>query len=158
MQNPMTVDPDFVMRGAAPTLEPFRGEFTRFVERFSEDQLAIVWKFSGVGFDPETQQCAPYPGRETFVKFLRPIPGSWRDILRRAVRTMRNRPDLAALRALLSDVLAEEHDADMPPVLYPVPAPSAVSPQDLCHRFTPVRGSPATALHMCPVMPGAPPT
>lgn len=153
MQNPMTVDPHFTTRGAAPTFEPFRGEFTRFVERFSDDQLAIVWKFSGLGFDPETQQVSPYPGREVMVKFVRPIPGSWRDILRRAVRTMGNRPELAALRALLSAVLS----GDMPPVLHPVPAPRALSPQERCHRFTPVRGSPVTALHMCTVMPGAPP-
>lgn len=154
MQNPMRVDPHFTVRGAAPTFEPYRGEFTRFIERFSDDQLAIVWKFGGLGWDPETQQYAPFPGRHVMVKFVRPIPGSWRDILRRAVRTMGNRPELAALRKLLSDVLA----ADVPPVLHPAPAPRALSPQERCHRFTPVRGSPATALHMCPVMPGAPPT
>jgi hypothetical protein len=150
----MRVDPQFTVRGAAPTVAPFRGEFTRFVERFSDDQLAIVWKFSGIGFDPETQQVAPYPGRETFVKFLRPIPGSWRDILRRAVRTMGNRPELSALRALLSVLLS----GYVPPVAHPAPSPRALSPQERCHRFTPVRGSPVMTLHMRPVMPGAPPT
>jgi hypothetical protein len=131
-----------------------RHEFTRFVEQCSDDQLAIVWKFSGLGWDPETQEIRPYPGSDMFVKFLRPIPGSWRDILRRAVRTMGNRPDLAALRALLSAVLS----GYVPPVPHPVPAPRALSPQERCHRFTPVRGSPVTTLHMCVVMPGAPPT
>ncbi len=135
MQNPMTVDPHFTVRGAAPTVEPFRGEFTRFIERFSDDQLAIVWKFSGLGFDPETQEVAPYPGRETFVKFIRPIPGSWRDILRRAVRTARNRRDWAALASLLRTLTVR-------PVGIPLPAPAAtldLSPQWRCHRPVPAR-------------------
>lgn len=137
MQNPMTVDQHFTVRGAAGTDAPYPGEFTRFVERFSEDQLAIVWRFSGLGFDPETQRYAEYPGRETFVKFVRPIPGSWRDILRRAVRTMGNRRDLAALRALLRQIIS----GYVPPVPRPAPAPRALSPQQRCHRFTPVRAS-----------------
>ena len=69
---------------------------TRFLSRFSDDQLGILWRFSGLGEltgDPE----APYPGRRELAKFLQPIPGSWRDILRRAVRTAVNRRELAAL-------------------------------------------------------------
>jgi len=134
-----------------------RGEFTRFMERFSDDQLAIVWKFSGFGFDPETQEVAPYPGREVMVKFVRPIPGSWRDILRRAVRTMPNRRDLAALRALLSSTLRRGESGDVWPA--PNAAPTPVVLTDQCHRVAtaPVRGSPTFAAHVCPVIPGAPP-
>ena len=77
-----------------------RFEFSRFMDRFSSDDLDIVWTHGGLGEltgDPE----APFPGRQAMVRFLVPIPGSWRDILRRAVRTMAIRRDIAALRALL---------------------------------------------------------
>lgn len=139
-------DPQFATRGAAPTIEGPSCEHARFLARFSDDQLAIVWKWG-------TSTEAPFPGRREMARFLQPIPGSWRDILRRAVRTMPTRPELAALRALLSAVLS----GHVPPVSHPAPAPRALSPQERCHRFTPVRGSPERALHMCPVMPGAPP-
>lgn len=132
----LRADPQQASTGAA-CVDGRRHEFTRFMERFSDDQLAIVWKFSGLGYDPETQQLAPYPGREVMVKFVQPIPGSWRDILRRAVRTMGNRRDLAALRALLRQIVS----GYVPPVPHPAPAPRALSPQQRCHRFTPVRAS-----------------
>ncbi|MFF4709776.1 hypothetical protein [Streptomyces sp. NPDC001297] len=124
----------YATQGAAPTF-PVRHEFTRFMERFSDDQLAIVWKFSGLGYDPETQQVAPYPGRHVMVKFVQPIPGSWRDILRRAVRTMGNRRDLLALLALLRQVVT----AYVPPVPNPAPTPRVLSPQRRCHRIAPAR-------------------
>ncbi|MFF3617557.1 hypothetical protein [Streptomyces sp. NPDC002580] len=139
------VHPHFATIGAAPTIEGPSREHARFLGRFTDEQLAIVWKFGGFA--------GPFPGRSVMAKFLQPIPGSWRDVLRRAVRTMANRPELAALRALLSAVLREF----AAPVPHPVPAPRALSPQERCHRCTPVRGSPERALHMCPVMPGAPP-
>lgn len=106
---------------------------TRFLSRFSDEQLGIVWKFSGLGEltgDPE----APYPGRREMAKFLVPIRGSWRDILRRAVRTAGNRRDLAALAALLRTLTLRP--AGIP---LPLPAPLAMSPQRRCHRFDPAR-------------------
>jgi hypothetical protein len=140
-----TVDRQWEQIGAVATFGVRRG-FTRFMDRFSDDELAIVWKFG-------TSTDAPFPGRRQMARFMQPIPGSWRDILRRAVRALSDRSEHAALRALLVDVLA----GHVPPVPRPAPAPRALSPQDRCHRFTPVRGSPETTPHMRPVMPGAPP-
>lgn len=125
-------DPDYLLRGAART-DGAHGEFTRFLSRFSDDQLGIIWKFSGLGEltgDPQ----APYPGRTVMARFIQPIPGSWRDILRRAVRTMGNRPELAALRALLLSLVNRPAG-----IALPAPAPLALSPQRRCHRFTPAR-------------------
>jgi hypothetical protein len=104
-----------------------------FLSRYSDDQLGILWKFSGLGEltgDPE----APYPGRREMVKFLQPIPGSWRDILRRAVRTAGNRPELAALVALLLSLVIRPAGVPLP-----APTPRALSPQRRCHRLTPAR-------------------
>jgi hypothetical protein len=140
-----TAEQQWAQRGSVATLGVSR-DYPQFMDRFSDEQLAIVWKWG-------TSTEAPFPGRRQMAKFLYPIPGSWRDILRRAVRTMPNRPHLAALRALLTSVLS----GHVPPVPHPAPAPRALSPQERCHRFTPVRGSPERTLHMCPVMPGAPP-
>lgn len=133
-ENHPRISPHYAMSGAARTDVPPR-QFTRFLEKFSDDQLAIVWKFSGFGFDPETQQVAPYPGREVMVKFVQPIPGSWRDILRRAVRTMPHRRDLLALLSLLRKVVT----GYVPPVPHSVPAPTILSPQRRCHGITPAR-------------------
>lgn len=125
--------------GAASTIVPIREEVfpmtseTRFLSRFSDDQLSIVWKFSGLGEltgDPE----APYPGRRAMAKFLVPIRGSWRDILRRAVRTAGNRRDLAALATLLRTLTVRPVGIPLP-----APAPRSLSPQWRCHRITPAR-------------------
>ena len=106
---------------------------TRFLSRFSDEQFGIVWKFSGLGEltgDPE----APYPGRREMAKFLVPIRGSWRDILRRAVRTAGNRRDLAALVDLLRTLTVR-------PVGIPLPTLALLdlSPQWRCHRPVPAR-------------------
>lgn len=127
-------DPQRACVGAARTDGP-RREFAQFMGRFSDEQLAIVWKFSGLGFDPETRQVTPYPGREIMVKFVQPIPGSWRDILRRAVCSMGNRRDLLALLALLRQVVT----GYVPPVPHSAPAPRTLTPQRRCHRLTPAR-------------------
>ncbi|MFF4963241.1 hypothetical protein ACFY2Z_40975 [Streptomyces sp. NPDC001222] len=106
---------------------------TRFLSRYSDDQLGIIWRFSGLGEmtgDPE----APFPGRREMAKFLQPIPGSWRDVLRRAVRTAGNRRDLAALVALLRTLTLRPVG-----IALPLPAPLALSPQRRCHRFDPAR-------------------
>ena len=102
----------------------------RFLARFSDDQLGTVWRFSGLGQDPE----APFPGRREMARFLQPIPGSWRDIIRRAVRTACNRRDVAALAALLRVLTLRPVGIPLP-----VPAPLALSPQRRCHRFDPAR-------------------
>ena len=111
---------------------------TRFLSRFTDEQLGIVWRFSGLGEvagDPE----APYPGRQAMAKFLQPIPGSWRDVLRRAVRTKGNRPSVASLAALLRTL---RHRAlTVRPAGFPLPA---LAPLDLpsqwrCHRIIPAR-------------------
>jgi hypothetical protein len=103
------------------------------LSRFSDEQLSVVWRFSGLG-ELTGDPAAPYPGRREMAKFLQPIPGSWRDILRRAVRTLANRPEHAALRALLRALVIRP--AGIP---LPAPAPRALSPQRRCHRLTPAR-------------------
>jgi hypothetical protein len=102
----------------------------RFLSRFSDDQLSVVWRFSGLGPDPE----APFPGRQEMAKFLVPIPGSWRDIIRRAVRTACNRRDWAALAVLLRTLTLRPAG-----IALPLPAPLALPPQRRCHRFDPAR-------------------
>lgn len=111
-----------------------RHEFTRFASRFSDEELETVWRFGGFGFDPQTGESTPYPGRQTVARFLEPIPNSWRDILRRAVRTKGTRPNLAALLAMLRTLT-------MRPVGIPLPAPAPLnlSPQWRCHRPIPAR-------------------
>jgi len=104
-----------------------------FLSRFSDDQLGTLWKFSGLG-ELTGDPAAPFPGRREMAKFLQPIPGSWRDILRRAVRTMGNRPNVAALLVLLRALV--NRPAGIP---LPAPAPRALSPQRRCHRLTPAR-------------------
>lgn len=118
-----------------------RFAFTRFMDRFSDEELETVWDYSGLGDvigDPE----APFPGRQVMAKFLVPIPGSWRDILLRAVRTMPLRRDLAALRALLRQVVSHYQ----PPVPRSAPTPAVLVSQ--CHRIAiaPTRGSPVGLL------------
>ncbi|GHI39697.1 hypothetical protein [Streptomyces violascens] len=127
-------DPQRATVGAARTDGP-PSELVRFMERFSDAQLAILWKWSGLGFDPATQEAAPYPGREVMVKFIEPIPGSWRDILRRAVRNMGNRRDLLALLSLLRQIVT----GYVPPVPHSAPAPRVLTPQRGCHRIAPAR-------------------
>ncbi|WP_406164388.1 hypothetical protein [Streptomyces canus] len=134
LDEPPRADPQYAMSGAARTDGPHR-EVTRLLEKFSDDQLAIVWKFSGFGFDPETQEIAPFPGREVMVKFVRPIPGSWRDILRRAVRAMPHRRDLLSLLSLLRKVVT----GYVPPVPHSTPAPRVLTPQRRFHRLAPAR-------------------
>jgi hypothetical protein len=125
--------------GAAPTyvltregVSAVTPEFG-FLSRFSDDQLGILWKWGGLG-ELTGDPAAPYPGRVVMARFIQPIPGSWRDILRRAVRTMGNRPELAALRSLLLSLLSRPAG-----IALPAPAPLALSPQRRCHRFTPAR-------------------
>jgi hypothetical protein len=124
-------------------------EFSRFQQQFSEDQLEVVWRISGVGYDPETGNAVPFPGGRAMVRFLRPIPGSWRDILRRAVRTMGRRRDLASLLALLRQIVSGYR----PPVPS-LPAPPARMVSQ-CHSRTdaPTRGSPrGTGVGEAPTM------
>lgn len=114
---------------------------TRFNEQFSDEELATFWRYSGMGEltgDPE----APFPGRESMnellPRFLRPIVYTWRDILRRAVRTMDIRRDIAMLRALLRRIAF--HWSTPAPLTAPTPA--VLTSQ--CQRITvaPTRGSP----------------
>ncbi|MFG2858582.1 hypothetical protein ACGFZ9_50035 [Streptomyces mirabilis] len=118
--------------GAAPTIVIDSGAL-RFLSRFSDEQLSVVWRFSGLGEltgDPE----APYPGRRVMAKFVQPIEGSWRDILRRAVRTAGNRRDLAALASLLRTLTVRPVGTPLP-----APAPLDLSPQWGCHPPIPAR-------------------
>ncbi|MER5549496.1 hypothetical protein ABT072_45640 [Streptomyces sp. NPDC002589] len=111
---------------------------TRFLSRFTDEQLGIVWRFSGLGEltgDPE----APYPGRQAMAKFLVPIPGSWRDVLRRAVRTKGNRPSLASLAALLRTLRHRALTVRPAGVSLPALAPLDLPSQWRCHRIIPAR-------------------
>jgi len=140
--------PQYLVSGAAPA-DGSRREAARFLARFSDDQLAIVWRFGGFGDDPEDRQTRPYPGRHEMARHLRFLPGSWREALRRAVLAAGDRPELAALRALLSAVRVR-------PASLPAPAPRALAPQAGHGALAPVRGSPLAA--RLPVsIPGAPP-
>lgn len=113
-------------------------EFSRFQRQFSEDQLETVWRFSGISYNPETGETYPFPGAKVMARFLQPIPGSWRDILRRAVRTMDRRRDLAALMSLLRQIVSHYR----PPVRRLSMIPVRLVSQ--CHSRTdaPTRGSP----------------
>lgn len=124
-------------------------EFELFQRRFSRDDLEIVWKYAGFGYDPETGEDAPFPGRHVMVRFFQPIPGSWRDVLRRAVRRMDLRRDLAALLSLLRQIMF----GDRPPVPSFPAAPAQLVSQ--CHSSTdaPTRGSPrGTGVGEAPTM------
>lgn len=147
----MQPHPQYLMSGAAPA-DGSRREAARFLTRFSDDQLAIVWRFGGFGDGPGDRQARPYPGRHEMARHLRFLPGSWREALRRAVLAAGDRPELAALRALLSAVLAVRFR----PSSLPAPAPRALAPQAGHGALAPVRGSPLAA--RLPVsIPGAPP-
>jgi hypothetical protein len=126
--------------------------FTRFTNRFSVDQLETVWQLSGVGFAAGSDELIPFPGASVMVKFLRPIPGSWRDILRRAVRTSDRGAALVLMLALLR-------------MLCPHPRPAVrrlssvvvrLCPQIGHGVLAPTRGSPLAAFAL--PMPGVPPT
>lgn len=124
-------------------------EMTRFRQQFSEDEWETVWRFSGIGYDPATGETYPFPGARVMVRFLQPIPGSWRDILRRAVRTMGKRRDLAALFALLRQIIS----GDRPPAPHMPADPARLVSQ--CHTRTdaPTRGSPqGTGVGEAPTM------
>lgn len=113
-------------------------EFSRFQRQFSEDEWETVWRFSGVGYDPATGETYPFPGARVAVRFLQPIPGSWRDILRRAVRTMDRRRDLASLLALLRQIVSHYR----PPVRRLPADPARLVSQCDRHTDAPTRGSP----------------
>lgn len=114
-------------------------ELTRFQRQFSEDQLETVWRFSGIGYNAETGETYPFPGGRVMMRFLQPIPGSWRDVLRRAVRT----GDKGAARALMLAILRQLRPHRRIPVRRPSAAPAPLISQ--CHRPTdaPTRGSPS---------------
>lgn len=115
----------------------FRHEYDfgyRFTRHMTDEQAEILWRFGGFGFDPETGESQPCPGPRGLARFLVPISGSWRDILRRAIRTAGNRRERAALVALLRTLTMRPAGIPLPP-----PAPLALSPQRRCHRFDPAR-------------------
>lgn len=115
-----------------------RYEFSRFQQQFSEDELETVWRFSGVGYNPTTGETYPFPGGRVMVRFLQPIPGSWRDILRRAVRTMGRRRELASLFALLRRIVSHYR----PPAPHMPADPARLVSQCHYHTDAPTRGSP----------------
>lgn len=113
-------------------------EFRGFLDRFSSEDLETVWRYSGIGSDNAGDGATDFPGRWVMARFLAPIPGSWRDVLRRAVRTMGLRRDLASLLALLRQIVSGYR----PPVPHLPAAPARMVSQ--CHNRTdaPTRGSP----------------
>lgn len=114
-------------------------EFRGFLDRFSDDALETVWHYSGIGTEFANDAATDFPGRWVMARFLAPVPGSWRDILRRAVRTMGLRRDLASLLALLRQIVSHYR----PPVPCLPEGPARLVSQ--CHSRTdaPTRGSPS---------------
>jgi hypothetical protein len=113
-------------------------ELTRFQRQFSEDQLETVWRFSGIGYDPETGVSYPFPGGRVMMRFLQPIPGSWRDILRRAIRT----GDKGAARALMLAILRQLRPHRRIPARRLSAAPVRLVSQTHIRTDAPTRGSP----------------
>lgn len=114
-----------------------------------EEHARIVWKWGGFGDEHD------FPGaRVALARMLRGVtPAARRQLARHFASLAVRRGPLAAL-ALLRLVLPL---APVPDVRHSRTECRRMLPQAGHGAIAPVRGSPERALHMCPVMPGAPP-
>ncbi|MFJ9427980.1 hypothetical protein [Streptomyces sp. NPDC101249] len=167
MYDMVCADPDFLQRGAAPTVEGLGGQMTSvitfddLVQGMTEDDLDILWRYGGY---ERTHGPRPHRRELTVLRMVGAATKYARRALARLFASLSPARLVAAvaphcLIRVVAAFLRRTADgmARIPRSMAAHPPARRMLSQAGHGAVVPSRGSPVSALHMCHVMPGAPP-